>query len=78
METKFLQVRAWVSCKQPASAFLFINHEKTLAFLACSTVYNQNLPAATMARCRTGLRVLGRASFAIVENEELGEKEFIL
>ena len=73
METKFLQVRAWVSCKQPVSAFLFINHEKViLAFLPCSTVYNKNLPAATKARCRTGLRVLGRASSAIVENKELG------
>lgn len=72
METKFLQVRAWVSCKQPASVFLSINHEKaTLAFLACSTVYSKNLSTATKARCRTGLSVLGRASSTIAEIEEL-------
>ena len=72
METKVLQVRAWVSCKQWVSGVTFYKSWKvTSVFWACSRVSNQNLQAVTKARCRTGLWVLGRASAAIVENEEL-------
>ena len=72
METTVLQVRAWVSCKQSVFGVTFYKSWKvTSVFWACSRVSNQNLQAVTKARCRTGLWVLGRASAAIVENEEL-------